>query len=119
VYMERASRCERCIDWDKRGLSSTCPSCDAAMLGEYYNSKLERGTMQSIANHEHWKISYIAMKRIDKNTVYVWDGNKTELWAKSPHYAGYAILINKISYEFITSVPNVRYCAECECWEEK
>jgi hypothetical protein len=71
-------------------------------------------------NHEHWKTAgYIAMKRVDKNTVHMWDGNKTELWSKSPHYAGYAILINKISYEFIGTVPDVRYCEEHNAWEEK
>jgi len=64
---------------------------------------------------------YHNKKRINRNQVYLWNPvtDTTELWVKSPHYAGYTVIIGKTQYEFVGSVPGVRYCSECERWEEK
>ncbi len=35
------SRCERCIDWERMGLSSTCPSCDMSDLMNTAANKLK------------------------------------------------------------------------------
>ncbi len=71
-------------------------------------------------NSETWKdAGYKKMKRHDKNSVYLWDGSKTELWVKSPHFAGYTVIIGKTKYEFIATVPEVRFCEEHQVWEEK
>jgi hypothetical protein len=73
-------------------------------------------------NHETIKeAGYSKMKRIDDDAVYLWspDAFRTEKWVRSPHYSGYAVLINKVSYEYVGEVSDVRYCDECQRWEEK
>lgn len=64
---------------------------------------------------------YKYKKRIDRNSVYLWNesSGQAELWIKSPHYSGYTIVIGKSQYEYCHSNPDIRYCEECERWEEK
>jgi hypothetical protein len=64
---------------------------------------------------------YSKMRRVNRDTVYLWNpvDNKTELWHRSPHYAGYAVVIGKTTYEFVGNVPNIRFCDECQDWEVK
>jgi hypothetical protein len=64
---------------------------------------------------------YTQKKRIDSKSVYLWNPSTetAELWVKSPNYAGYTVIIGKAQYEFVASVPNVRYCEEHGIWEEK
>ena len=40
---------------------------------------------------------YSKMRRVSRDAVYLWNpvDNKTELWHRSPHYAGYAVVIGK------------------------
>lgn len=64
---------------------------------------------------------YKRKKRLNKDEILLWNPatDTTELWHRSPHYAGYAIVINRETYEFVASVPNTRYCSEHKRWEDK
>jgi hypothetical protein len=80
-----------------------------------------KATKESMFNSEQWQAAgYTNKKRLNKNEVYLWNGEQTELWIRRPGgYAGYTITIGKYHYEFCGSVPDIRFCSECETWETK
>jgi hypothetical protein len=40
--------CMRCVDWDRMGLSATCPSCDASILKRYDELRTDAQTKETV-----------------------------------------------------------------------
>lgn len=55
-------------------------------------------------NHEPLEAAGLQLvKRLNANDVILADGKILELWTRTPHYAGYAVLIDAETYEFVST----------------
>lgn len=57
------SQCSKCKDWEQRGLSNHCPSCDSDILMEY--ERRESNTLLNIYYYQDGQDFYIFQKPED------------------------------------------------------